>query len=94
MATRRQLRAAGLCPGGQPIAAQVMWHGVGGDRVAYLYRVDLARPKRVATEAVLTALERAMAARRWCPECRTDVGYHLPRRWGCCWRCAEQAGAA
>ncbi|WP_281179625.1 RRQRL motif-containing zinc-binding protein, partial [Micromonospora rosaria] len=48
-ATRRQLRAAGLRPGGQPIAAQVMWRGVGGNRVAYLYRVDLARPKRTAT---------------------------------------------
>ena len=37
-ATRRQLRASGLRPGGQPIAAQVLWAGVGGTRTAYLYR--------------------------------------------------------
>lgn len=89
LATRRQLRAAGLCPGGRPPAAQIMWRGVGGDRVAYLYMVELAKPKRVASPAVRAALDKAMAARRWCPQCREDVGYDLPRRWGCCWRCAE-----
>ena len=50
-ATRRQLTAAGLRPGGQPVAAQVLWRGVGGTRTAYLYRLDLARPKRTATGA-------------------------------------------
>jgi hypothetical protein len=40
-----------LCPGRQPIAAQVLWSGVGGTRTAYLYRLDLARPKRTATPA-------------------------------------------
>ena len=43
LATRRQLRAAGLRPGGQDIAAQVMWRGVGGVRAAYLYRIDAGR---------------------------------------------------
>lgn len=32
LATVRQLRAAGLRPGGQDIAAQVLWRGVGGTR--------------------------------------------------------------
>jgi hypothetical protein len=39
LATRRQLRARGLRPGGQPIAAQVMRQSrrnPGGVRVAYL----------------------------------------------------------
>ena len=42
-ATRRQLRARGLRPGGQPIAAQVLRPRYRrGPRVAYLYRVDRA----------------------------------------------------
>jgi hypothetical protein len=43
-ATLRQLRAAGLRPGGQPVAAQILWRGTGGTRAAYLYRIDLANP--------------------------------------------------
>ena len=66
-ATRRQLPAAGLRPGGQPIAAQVLWRGVGGTRTAYLYRVDLARPKRTATPAQRRAIGAALTARRTCP---------------------------
>ena len=37
--TRRQLRALGLRPGGQPPIAQILWRR--GLRVAYLYRADL-----------------------------------------------------
>src|SRR3954470_19662937 len=83
-ATRRQLRARGLCPGRQPIAAQVLWTGVGGTRAAYLYRLDLARPKRTASPAVLAALGKAMRARRTCPTCRRERPYCIPRSLGEC----------
>ena len=86
-ATRRQLRARGLCPGGQPVAAQILWRGVGGERAAYLYRIDLARPKRTATPAVRRALANAMRARRTCPTCRQTRPYCIPRSLGECLTC-------
>lgn len=93
LATRRQLAAAGLRPGGQPIAAQILWHShryrpPGGIRVAYLYDTAHARPKRKPTPAQQAALARAMSARRTCPRCGLDVGYIPPRRLGCCFDCA------
>ncbi|MGW4678786.1 RRQRL motif-containing zinc-binding protein [Micromonospora taraxaci] len=87
-ATRRQLRRDGLRPGGQPIAAQVLWRGLGGERVAYLYRVDLARPKRPASAAQLRAVARALTARRTCPACRQVRPYYIPRSLGECLDCA------
>ncbi|WP_409074233.1 RRQRL motif-containing zinc-binding protein [Micromonospora chalcea] len=87
-ATRRQLRTAGLRPGGQPIAAQVLWRGVGGTRTAYLYRVDLARPKRTATPAQRRAIAAALTARRTCPTCRQVRDYYIPRSLGECLACA------
>ncbi|MEV6601350.1 RRQRL motif-containing zinc-binding protein [Actinoplanes sp. NPDC051346] len=86
-ATRRQLRAQGLCPGHQPIAAQILWRGVGGVRVAYLYRLDRARPKRTASPAVLAALDKAMRARRTCSTCRRVRPYVIPRSLGECLTC-------
>lgn len=88
LATRRQLRARGLRPGGQPIAAQIMWRGVGGDRVAYLYRFDLAKPKRTATPGQRAALDKALRARRTCPTCGTVRPYYIPRSLGECLTCA------
>ena len=64
-ATRRQLRARGLRPGGQPVAAQVMRHHRGrrgGVQVAYLYRIDLAKPVRPMTSRRCGALALAMLA--------------------------------
>ncbi|WP_406273659.1 hypothetical protein OHT93_26025 [Streptomyces sp. NBC_00191] len=90
-ATRRQLRARGLRPGGQPIAAQVMRRCRGrkaGVLVAYLYRIDQAKPVRPMTPAKRLALAKAMAARRWCPSCRTDAGYCIPTSLGMCVTCA------
>ena len=87
-ATRRQLTAAGLRPGGQPIAAQILWHGVGGTRAAYLYRVDLAAPKRTATPAQRRAIAAALLARRTCPTCRHVRPYYIPRSLGECLACA------
>jgi hypothetical protein len=89
-ATRRQLRAAGLCPGRQPIAAQVLWAGVGGVRAAYLYRLDLARPKRAATPAQRRAIRAALRARRTCPTCREVRGYYIPRSLGECLTCHDR----
>ncbi|WP_069627201.1 RRQRL motif-containing zinc-binding protein [Streptomyces niveus] len=90
-ATRRQLRARGLRPGGQEIAAQVMRRSrrrKGGVAVAYLYRLDAAKPVRPMTPAKWSAVAKAMLARRTCPNCRTDAGYCIPRSLGMCVPCA------
>lgn len=87
LATLRQLRAAGLRPAGQPVAAQILWRR--GDRVAYLYRIDAAQPKRTATAAQLAAIGKALAARRRCPTCGEHKTYYIPRRWGECLDCVE-----
>lgn len=87
--TQRQLRALGLRPGGQPVAAQILWRGVGGTRVAYLYRLDLARPKRTATPAQRAAIAKALLARRTCPACRIVRPYYIPRSIGECLSCHE-----
>ncbi|WP_405766514.1 hypothetical protein OHU34_13860 [Streptomyces sp. NBC_00080] len=96
MVTRRQLRTKGLRPGGQDVAAQVLWYsrrysrkGTSPIRVAYLYRVDLAKTVRPMTPAKWAALAKANAARRVCPECRTDAGYRIPTSLGMCVSCAD-----
>ncbi|MGW0886296.1 RRQRL motif-containing zinc-binding protein [Streptomyces sp. NPDC002671] len=91
-ATRRQLRARGLRPGGQPVAAQL-------ERprrrrpplVAYLYRVDLALPVRPMTPARWAALAKANRARRTGPQCRRDAGYVIPASLGTCVPCTYPA---
>ena len=90
-ATRRQLRARGLRPGGQQIAAQLMRRSrrrKAGVAIAFLYRIDLAQPVRPMTPAKWAAHAKAMAARRICPACRTDAGYCIPTSLGCCVTCA------
>ena len=89
-ATRRQLRAPGLRPGGQPVAGQILWRGVGGERVAYLFRVDLAKPHRPATPAQLRGVGRALEARRTCSTCREVRPYFIPRSLGECLDCAPE----
>jgi hypothetical protein len=86
LATSRQLRKLGLRPAGQPIAAQILWRK--GKRVAYLYRIDLARPKRTATPAQLVAIDKALTARRTCSTCGQVKPYYIPRRYGECYDCA------
>ncbi|WP_335981350.1 RRQRL motif-containing zinc-binding protein [Streptomyces sp. CA2R106] len=93
-ATRRQLRADGLRPGGQPVAAQLMWHSRktrGVVRVAYLYRTDRALPVRPLTPGKRAALAAALRARRTCPICERDAGYVLPASLGTCVPCAYSA---
>ncbi|MEU8512524.1 RRQRL motif-containing zinc-binding protein [Kitasatospora sp. NPDC048722] len=93
--TRRQLRARGLRPGGQDVAAQVMWRSrFGGTRPAYLYRLDRAKPVRPMTPAKAAALAKANRARRTCPVCRYDVGYVLPAHLGTCLPCADSTALA
>ncbi|MFH8338971.1 RRQRL motif-containing zinc-binding protein [Streptomyces sp. AM6-12] len=88
-ATRRQLRACGLRPGGQPVAAQLERpRRRRGPLVAYLYRLGLAKPVRPMTPAKRAALDRANAARRICPQCRADAGYVIPASLGMCTPCA------
>ncbi|MFF7204239.1 RRQRL motif-containing zinc-binding protein [Streptomyces sp. NPDC008141] len=88
-ATRRQLRARGLRPGGQPIAAQILRPRYRrGPLVAYLYRLDKAKPVRPMTPNRRAALTKAMLARRTCPQCRTDAGYVIPASLGTCVTCA------
>ncbi|MEU9376524.1 RRQRL motif-containing zinc-binding protein [Streptomyces sp. NPDC048255] len=86
--TRRQLREKGLSPGGHdPVAVlrckycsyrpdQSCNHPTRG----WLYSVELARPKRVPTLAQEWALDRAMAARSTCPQCRRRYYFCLPLR--------------
>ncbi|MCX4236306.1 RRQRL motif-containing zinc-binding protein [Streptomyces ortus] len=88
-ATRRQLRARGMRPGGQPVAGQVLRPRYRrGPLVAYLYRLDQAKPVRPMTPAKRAALVKANIARRTCPQCRTDAGYVIPTSLGVCVPCA------
>ncbi|GAB7108242.1 hypothetical protein JCM4814A_65560 [Streptomyces phaeofaciens JCM 4814] len=97
LATRRQLRAKGLRPGGQDVVAQIERPRYRrGPLVAYLYSVDGAKPVRPMTPAKQAALDKANAARRTCPQCRRDTGYVIPAELGMCVPCTypdDQAAA-
>lgn len=85
LATRRQLASLGRRPGGQEPAARIVWGR--GRRVAYLYVIEKSEPKRTPSPAQIASLGKAMAARRWCPSCRRDVGMCIPIRYGQCEKC-------
>ncbi|MEY9993051.1 hypothetical protein ABIE67_005083 [Streptomyces sp. V4I8] len=88
-AARRQLRARDLRPGGQDVAAQLERPRRRREPlVAYLYRVDLAKPVRPMTPARWAALAAANRARRICPTCRRNAGYVIPTSLGTCVPCA------
>src|SRR5436305_9545045 len=78
LATRRQLAAAGLRPGGSPVVAQLMWPRRGGYAVAYLYDLATAVPKREPTAGNRRAVAAMLAARSTCRTCRTVFEYCLP----------------
>lgn len=89
LATRRQLRALGLRPGGQDVVAQVERPRYRrAPLVAFLYRIDRAKPVRPMTPAKRAALAKANCARRTCPQCGTDAGYVIPAVLGTCVPCA------
>jgi hypothetical protein len=87
--TMRQLRSRGLRPGGQEIAAQILWRHHKQQRVAYLYDAEKAKPKREATPAQQLAIAKALAARRTCPTCGIERDYYIPRSQGECNPCAD-----
>lgn len=90
LATRRQLRALGLRPGGQDVVAELQRpRKRRGPLVAYLYRLDMAKPVRPMTPGRQAALDRAMLARRTCPQCHVDAGYCIPTSLGMCPACAD-----
>ena len=88
--TRRQLTANGLRPGGQPVAAQIIWKHKGKRRVAYLYQADAAKPKREATPAQRAAISSVLRARRTCPTCGTEQDYYIPLSAGECNDCSAR----
>ncbi|MCX4575903.1 hypothetical protein OHB41_22460 [Streptomyces sp. NBC_01571] len=89
LATVRQLRARGLRPGGQDVAAQLeRRRRRRGPLVAYLYEIDNAKPVRPMTPAKWAAVTKANAARRTCPQCGRDAGYVIPASLGMCVPCA------
>ncbi|MFF7492279.1 MULTISPECIES: RRQRL motif-containing zinc-binding protein [Streptomyces] len=96
LATRRQLRALGLRPGGQDVVAELHRPRRRGRAplVACLYRIEHARPVRPMTPGRAAALAAAMLARRTCPNCRTDVGYCIPRSLGMCVPCHDTPASA
>lgn len=89
LATVRQLRAAGLRPGGHDPVAQILWRHRRQRRVAFLYRLDLAKAKRTATPAQRAAITKALLARRTCRVCDQVKPYYIPRRYGECLDCHE-----
>jgi hypothetical protein len=92
--TRRQLRAAGMAPGGHDPVAQLRWKHGKSTRQALLYDATTAVPKRIPTPAQLEAVAKALAARRTCPTCQVEQAYYIPRSLGECLPCADGAQAA
>ncbi|MDX8055751.1 RRQRL motif-containing zinc-binding protein [Lentzea sp. BCCO 10_0798] len=91
LATRRQLRALGLRPGGaDPVAVLYGRHNRSKARwFASLYLIARAVPVRPMTPAKHTALAKANLARRICRTCGRDPLYVLPRSTRQCWPCFE-----
>ncbi|CAK7288490.1 RRQRL motif-containing zinc-binding protein [Streptomyces misionensis] len=88
LATRRQLREMGLRPGGQEPVARIECRG--GKRFAWLYRIDLARPKLPMTLAKEAALDKAMAARQTCGTCGRRYFHCIPlKTLGSCLECYD-----
>jgi hypothetical protein len=81
LATRRQLRALGLRPGGaEPVAVLLFGHTRPNRRRvehAALFLIAAALPKRTATPAQLAALGRALVARRTCRLCGREQEHYL-----------------
>ena len=89
--TRRQMREAGFAPGSAYPVGQIVCRR--GRVRALLYAPDDLASKRVPSSAQLAAVGKALAARRWCPDCRTDVGYCIPTSLGRCIDCEFPPGS-
>lgn len=94
-ATRRQLRALGLRPGGQPVAGQVLWRSRRRKtEAAYLFLIADAKPVRPMTDAKWASVHGALRARRTCGLCHTEREYSISRRLGACVPCVDGFTAA
>lgn len=95
LATRRQLRARGLRPGGHDPVAQLRCRTCSLHPLrecthkAWLYRVDLAKPKLPMTFAKEVALDKAMAARQTCGPCGRRFYTCLSTALGMCLECYD-----
>ncbi|MEV0089117.1 RRQRL motif-containing zinc-binding protein [Saccharopolyspora sp. NPDC050642] len=79
--TRRQLREAGLCPGGHPAVAQMLRPRKRRPTEplrAWLYDGRRATEKRTPTLAQRRAIQAMNRAHRICDTCHRDVGYRIP----------------
>ncbi|MFJ6384690.1 RRQRL motif-containing zinc-binding protein [Kitasatospora sp. NPDC092039] len=90
------MRASDLDPSGEDHGGLPTWPwryadpGLHTRRIAYLYRIEGARPVRPMTPGRAAALDRAMAARQTCPLCRVRYDACLPlKTLGSCLPCAE-----
>jgi len=61
--------------------------------VAYLYRIEAAKPKREATPAQWVAIGRALEARKRCKTCGEVKDYFIPRKFGECLDCLSGTGS-
>ena len=84
LATKRQLDAVGLRPGGHDPVAQLVWPG---GSWAALYDISKAVPKRAMTPGLHRSVDAMLRARRICPGCGEDAGYCISRRLGVCTNC-------
>ncbi|MGC5041075.1 RRQRL motif-containing zinc-binding protein [Streptomyces sp. DT73] len=95
LVTRRQLRAAGLSPGGHGPVAQLRCRrcttrpNTGCTHLAWLYDTTLAKPKRTPTLAQEWALDRAMAARQTCAACGRRYHFVLSTKFDRCLECHD-----
>jgi hypothetical protein len=89
LATRRELAALGLRPGGHEPVAYLRFRCRRAYTTVYaeLYLIAAAKPKRPATPAQHTAIAKANLARRICDRCGRDAGYIVPREHRLCDRC-------
>ncbi|TCP56977.1 hypothetical protein EV191_101927 [Tamaricihabitans halophyticus] len=94
LATRRQLRAQGLRPGGQDPVALLYFRCRRACKQVFaeLFLVDKAMPVRQMTPAKWAAIDRALAARRTCRECDEDTGIELPKAHRTCEPCRYRLG--
>ena len=82
LATVRQLAAKGLRPAGQDVAGWLVWGPANRPRWAYLYRLDLAAPKRAMTPARWAAIERATPPSGCARPAGATTATASPARWG------------
>jgi hypothetical protein len=88
LATRRQLAAEGLRPGGHPPVAQLMRCRGRRVLVAYLFDRKRAARKRPMTPAKWAAVRAAVAAKMRCSRCPAVLDY-IPAKYVDyqCWDC-------